>query len=204
MNSILYTIGHSNHEIAVFISLLREHGITALGDVRSHPYSRYASQYSRESLKAALSDAYVAYIFLGKELGARSGNPDDYRLGKVQYDRLSQRPSFCEGVKRVIQGMEHYRIALMCAEKDPLDCHRALLVARKFSESGIPVNHIHADSSLETQQKFESRLLALCKLPEGNMFKRRAEFIAEAYAMQSERVAYYNETMEHPQRVAAP
>lgn len=201
MNSTLYTIGHSNHEITAFIELLRLHGISAIGDVRSYPYSRYAPQYSRDALKAVLSNAGIAYAFLGKELGARSNNPACYRQGKVQYDRLAQEPSFDEGIKRVIQGMEHYRVALMCAEKDPLDCHRALLVARKLFEIGIPVCHIRAGGSLETHQAMESRLLALCKLPEGDMFKSRQEFVAEAYVIQGERVAYQDETMEQTERV---
>ena len=202
MNSILYTIGHSNHEIIAFIMLLRKHGITALGDVRSHPYSRYVPHYSRDPLKAALADAGISYIFLGKELGARSKNPACYRQGKVQYDLLAQEPCFAGGIKCVMQGMEHYRIALMCAEKEPIDCHRALLVARKIFEAGVPVSHIHANGSLETHQEMESRLLVLCKLPDGDMFKQRDEFIAESYAIQGERTAYQDETMEPSERVA--
>ncbi|MGH8510561.1 MAG: DUF488 family protein [Gammaproteobacteria bacterium] len=199
---MLYSIGHSNHEITAFVELLRQHGITAIGDVRSHPYSRYVPQYSREPLKTALVDGGIAYVFLGKELGARSNNPACYRQGKVQYDLLAQEAFFAEGVKRVIQGMERYIIALMCAEKDPLYCHRALLVARKLFEAGVPVSHIHADGSLETHQAMESRLLALCKLPEGDIFKGREEFVAEAYAIQGERIAYQDETMEQAERIA--
>jgi len=202
MKSMLYTIGHSNHEITAFIGLLHQHGITGLGDVRSHPYSRYVAQYSREPLKAALADTGIAYVFLGKELGARSDNPACYRQGKVQYDRLAQEPCFAEGIKRIMQGMERYRISLMCAEKDPVNCHRALLVARKLCEAGVPISHIHADGSLETHQAMESRLVALCKLPEGDMFKGRDEFVAQAYAIQGERVAYQDETMSQAEKVA--
>jgi uncharacterized protein (DUF488 family) len=203
MRSTLYTIGHSNHDLTAFIGLLHQHGITALGDVRSHPYSRHVPQYSREALKATLAAAGIAYVFLGKELGARSDNPACYRQGKVQYDRLAQEPCFTDGIRRVIQGMERYRIALMCAEKDPLNCHRALLVARKLFEAGVPVSHIHADGSLETHQAMESRLLALCKLPEGDIFKGRGEFVAEAYTIQGERVAYQDKTMEHAESADA-
>lgn len=202
MKCLLYTIGHSNHEITAFIGLLHQHGITALGDVRSHPFSRYVPQYSRESLKAALADAGIAYVFLGKELGARSDNPACYRQGKVQYDRLAQEPCFAEGIKRIMQGMTRYRISLMCAEKDPVNCHRALLVARKLFEAGVPVSHIHADGSLETHQAMESRLLNLCKFPEGDMFKEREEFVAEAYTIQGERVAYQDDTMEQSEKAA--
>jgi len=202
MNDCVYTIGHSNHPIEVFIQLLQGHGVTAVGDVRSHPYSRFAPQYSRESLKATLARAEIAYVFLGKELGARSENPACYKQGKVQYDCLAKQPQFSEGVRRIIEGMQRYSIALMCTEKDPLDCHRTLLVARKIHETGIDIEHIHADSTLENHIVLESRLLGLCKLPEGDMFKQRNEFILEAYAIQGERIAYQNDKMEQLERVS--
>jgi uncharacterized protein (DUF488 family) len=200
---MLFTIGHSNHPTEAFIQLLHRHGVTAVGDVRSKPYSRYVPQYSRESLKAALTRAGIAYVFLGKELGARSENPACYKQGKVQYDCLARQPQFAEGVRRVIEGMQRYSIALMCAEKDPLECHRTLLVARKLHEAGIEIAHIHADGSLEDHRTLESRLLGVCKLPESDMFKPRDEFVSEAYAIQGERVAYMDENMEQLKRASA-
>ena len=195
MKSEIYTIGHSNHEIGFFMNLLLQHNITGIGDVRSHPYSRYVPQYSQERLKSALAAAGIAYVFLGKELGGRSENPSCYEQGRVQYERLAEEPTFLEGISRLIQGSSRYRIALMCAEKDPIECHRSLLVARKLFQIGIPVNHILADGSLETHEDLESRLLALCKLPEGDLFKSREECIAEAYLIQGRRVAYRDEKM---------
>lgn len=204
MKSALYTIGHSNHSIETFTATLQQHGVTALGDVRSHPYSRYTPQFSREALKISLTEAGIVYVFLGKELGARSSNPACYRHGKVQYDRLALEPLFADGIKRIKQGMEHFCLALMCAEKDPLDCHRALLVGRKLYETGISVNHIRADKSIESHQDLESRLLALCKLPEEDMFRGRDEFLTEAYLIQCERVAYQDQTMTaSEERIAA-
>lgn len=203
MNQMLFTIGHSNHPIDAFIELLRRHGVTAVGDVRSHPYSRYVPQYSREPLKAALAQAGIAYVFLGKELGARSENPACYKQGKVQYDCLAKQPQFSEGVKCVIEGLRKHSIALMCAEKDPLDCHRTLLVARKLHEAGLEVAHIHSDGSLEDHTMLESRLLKVCKMPEGDMFKPRDEFVSEAYAIQGERVAYQDLNMEQTERASA-
>lgn len=190
MSDYVFTIGHSNHSIDAFIALLRRHGVSAVCDVRSHPYSRYATQYSGHALKAALANAGIAYVFLGKELGARSDNPACYKQGKVQYDRLAQEPGFAEGIKRIIHGMDRYRITLMCTEKDPIECHRALLVARKLFDTGIQIKHIHADGTIETHEAMESRLLAICKFPEKDMFKSRGELVAEAYSIQGERVAY--------------
>ena len=196
MNPI-YTIGHSNHDIAVFLNLLQMHNISALGDVRSQPYSHYVPQYSYEALKAELAKFNISYVFLGKELGARSDNPNCYNHGKVQYHRLAQESLFIQGLSRVQQGMNRYRIALMCSEKDPIECHRAILITRQLAENNILIHHIHADGSLETQQAMESRLLKLCKLPEGDMFNNRAHFLAEAYKIQEKRIAYLDETQKN-------
>jgi hypothetical protein len=108
--SELLTIGHSTHPIDAFIALLKQHGVTALADVRSHPYSRHFPQYSKDALKNALAQAQIAYVFLGKELGARSENPACYRQGKVQYDLLAKEPLFAQGLERLRQGLEKYQM----------------------------------------------------------------------------------------------
>jgi uncharacterized protein (DUF488 family) len=195
MTKMLYTVGHSNHPVEKFIELLRVNNITAIGDVRSHPYSRHFPQYSQYALKDFLKQNGIAYTFLGKEFGARSDEPSCYKNGKVQYERLANLPIFAEGVNRVLEGMKRYQIAFMCAEKDPLSCHRALLVGRRFFEQGIPVSHIHADASLEVHRDLESRLLKACKLPEGDLFKSRSDYLLDAYLIQGDRVAYQDESM---------
>lgn len=193
--SVLFTVGHSTHPIEVFVGLLKQHGITALADVRSHPYSRHFPQYSREALKAALAREQIAYVFLGKELGARSENPACYRQGKVQYELLAQEPQFGVGLGRLRMGMERFRIALMCAEKDPLDCHRAVLVARRVYEVGIPVEHIHADGHLEKHAEMEARMLDLLKMSDADMFRSREEILVDAYRIRGEQIAYEDEAM---------
>lgn len=193
--SVLFTVGHSTHPIEVFVGLLKQHGITALADVRSHPYSRHFPQYSQEALRAALAREQIAYVFLGKELGARSENPACYRQGKVQYELLAQEPQFGVGLGRLRMGMERFRIALMCAEKDPLDCHRAVLVARRVYEVGIPVEHIHADGHLEKHAEMEARMLDLLKMSDADMFRSREEILVDAYRIRGEQIAYEDEAM---------
>ncbi len=193
--SELLTIGHSTHPIDAFIALLKQHGVTALADVRSHPYSRHFPQYSKDALKHALAQVQIAYVFLGKELGARSENPACYRQGKVQYDLLARESLFAQGLERLRQGMEKYQIALMCAEKDPLDCHRAVLVARRMFESGTPVQHIHADGHLEEHRTMEMRMLQLHKMHESDMFRTCEEVLIDAYRIHGERIAYQDQTM---------
>lgn len=199
---MIYTIGHSNHEVTYFIELLRQHDITMVCDVRSHPYSRHVPQFSRDALTASLAEAGIAYVFLGKKLGARSENPTCYRNGKVRFDCLAEEAAFSEGLERVAKGAESHRIALMCTEKDPLECHRALLVARKLVEAGFPVSHIQADGSLESHDEMELRMLTRCKLPEGDLFNDRSVFIAQAYEIQSERVAYQRDDIDESGRRA--
>lgn len=198
--SVLFTLGHSNHPIEAFVGLLKQHEVTALADVRSHPYSRHFPQYSQQALKATLASEKIAYVFLGKELGARSENPACYRLGKVQYDLLANEPQFGAGLQRLRAGMERHNIALMCAEKDPLECHRAVLVARRVHESGVPVEHILADGRLESHEQMEARMLKLLKLSATDMFRSQEEILADAYRIRGEQIAYEDEAMLEDER----
>jgi uncharacterized protein (DUF488 family) len=193
--NIILTIGHSTHEIEVFLKLLNQHRITAIADVRSYPYSKYSPQYSREALQSVLQQNGISYVFLGKELGARTENPACYRNGKVQFELLAKDTLFLEGLERIRQGIQNYRIALMCAEKDPLECHRAVLVGRSMYGLGTAVEHIHADGHIESHDFMESRMLQLYKLSDLDIFRTRAEVIAEAYRIHGDRIAYQDEVM---------
>ena len=191
MQDTVFTIGHSTHEQGHFIDLLGQHGITALCDVRSKPYSRMNPQFNREELEQALLAHDIAYRFLGKELGARSDDPACYEEGKVQYTRLAQTELFRHGLKRVLSGVKDgFRIALMCAEKEPLECHRTILVARHLAALGVHIEHIHADGHLESHEKALVRLSRTLNLPEDDMFRSREDLVADAYQRQADRIAY--------------
>ncbi|WP_049949436.1 DUF488 family protein [Sorangium cellulosum] len=190
MTNPVFTIGHSTHSQAVLIKLLRTHGVNAVADVRSTPYSRMNPQFNREPLKEALSSAGIKYVFLGKELGARSEDPCHYVAGKVQYERLAQSTIFREGLSRVISGASRYRIALLCAEKDPLDCHRTILVSRELVRKQVAVAHILADGILETHSAAVRRLLNRFGMRTSELFRSNDELVDEAYARQSDAIAY--------------
>lgn len=190
MKDVLYTIGHSTHPAEKVVALLREHGITAVADVRSQPYSRMNPQFNREAFCAQLKDAGITYVFLGRELGARSEDRGCYVEGKVQYDRLAQTALFRTGLDRVIQGMKSHTVALMCAEKDPLACHRTILVCRHLVARGLKVAHILDDGRLESHDDAVSRLLRELGLAERDLFKSRAEVVDEAFARRAEQIAY--------------
>src|SRR6185503_20999401 len=95
-------------------------------------------------------DAGIAYIYLGKELGARTDDRSCYENGRVQYARLARTDLFRSGIERVRTGARTHSVALMCAEKEPLECHRTLLVTRALEREGEVVSHIHADGRLES------------------------------------------------------
>ena len=185
------TIGHSTHALEAFTALLRRHRVSAVADVRSAPYSRFNPQYNRKPLTEALKVRGIRYVYLGRELGGRSDDPACYDDGRVRYDRVAATESFRNGLDRVIDGAARYRIALMCAEKEPLDCHRTLLVAHALDDRGIEVAHIHADGVTESHKAAMDRLLDLQKLPrEGDLSGTRAKLLDEAIARQAQRVAY--------------
>jgi hypothetical protein len=188
--SMVYTIGHSNHPAERFVALLRQHGIDAVADVRSTPYSRFNPQFRRESLAATLKDSGIHYVFLGKELGARSEDPSCYEGNRVSYDKLARTDLFRSGLQRLLTGMREHRIALMCAEREPLECHRTILVARELERAGVPVTHILADGSLEAHTHALERLAASLEVPESDLFSDRAERFETAYELQAKKVAY--------------
>ncbi|MBN1614374.1 MAG: DUF488 domain-containing protein [Deltaproteobacteria bacterium] len=186
----LFTIGHSAHSLERFVELLTMHGITALCDVRSSPYSRFAPQFNREPLKDELMKRHIVYIYLGSELGPRSSDPACYTGGKVQYSRLAEKEIFHRGLDRLRKGMACHRIALMCAEKDPLACHRMILVCRHLHADDIHIGHILEDGSIEDHRDAEARLLELWKISPEDLFSTPEDQIARAYELQSEKIAY--------------
>jgi uncharacterized protein (DUF488 family) len=155
---MIFTIGHSNHFRERFLDLLAANAITALADVRSVPHSRWASQFNKDALGKSLADNAIAYVFLGKELGGRPKDPALLRDGKPDYAAMAKSDAFRTGIERVLEGAKTYRIALMCAERDPVDCHRFLLIARHLAARDIPVGHILATGEVEEQQATERRI----------------------------------------------
>ncbi len=185
----IFTIGHSTHELARFVDLLKRNGIAAVADVRSMPYSRRQRQFNREELAESLKTHEIAYVHLGEELGARSDNPACYKNGRVQFKRLAETPQFRSGIQRVLDGSQRMSIALMCAEKDPLDCHRTILVARDLVGLGKEVNHILADGEIETHQAAMQRLCQRLGIQE-DLIRASEELEDDAYAEQERNIAF--------------
>lgn len=184
------TIGHSSHSMERFLELLRGAGATAVADVRSAPYSRHVPQFNYDSLKTALRGAGVAYVHLGEGLGGRPRDPSHYRNGVVDYEVIAATPAFRSGLQRLLDGATTHRVALMCAEADPLECHRCLLIARALQARGAQVRHVLADGATPTQTEIEDELLRRTHRIDNDLFLTRAERIAVAYREQAMKVGF--------------
>lgn len=198
MTRIVYTVGHSNGTAEHLLALLERHGITAVADVRSLPYSRFSPQFNREALAGALKNSGLEYLFLGQELGARSGDPACYREGRAQYALIAESPLFARGIERLLAGIENFRLAILCAEKEPLTCHRSILIARYLHERSVSVRHILEDGSLEDHEASLLRLLALHGMQENHLFHTRDELVALAYQKQAEQIEYSASQVSKP------
>jgi uncharacterized protein (DUF488 family) len=155
------TIGHSTHSWEHFIKLLRNASVTAVADVLTSPYSQHCPHFNRNELRKELQLDGISYVFLGKELGGRPSGSESYSEGVADYVRMAEAPAFRKGLNRVVEGAKKYRIALLCSERNPLDCHRCLLVGRALAERGISVSHILDDGRIFSQADIEDKLLEL-------------------------------------------
>jgi uncharacterized protein (DUF488 family) len=187
----VYTIGHSTHSLDAFIALLQGVGVEAIADVRSTPFSRRLPHFNQGPLRRALSGNGIAYVPLGLELGGR-GNPHSVRdeQGRISYRSIAGSPEFGQGLQRVESGSARMRVALLCTERDPLQCHRGILVSRVLAARGARVVHILADGATEAHGDAELRLLRLAGARSPDLFQTEDEVLAAAYDAQEARIAH--------------
>lgn len=185
----IYTIGHSTHPADEFTRLLETHNINTVCDVRSSPYSAYNPQYNRELLRKSLETNGYEYMYLGDKLGPRSDDPDCYVDDKVSYEKLALTNIFKKGIDEVKELASKKNIVLMCSEKDPVACHRMILISRHL-KNDCDIFHILDDGSLEKNADAEKRLLRLLKMPEQSLFDSYDDIIIRAYDVQGRKIAY--------------
>lgn len=153
----IFTIGHSNHTMEKFLSLLRQHSIQVVVDSRSHPYSKYVPHFDRELLSSCLESHGIRYVYMGDELGGRPPQAEYYDAeGRVLYYRVAESEMFKAGILRLLDGRRNGRVAVLCAEEDPVHCHRRLLISRVLMESGIAVQHIRSSGMLQPESELSS------------------------------------------------
>ena len=173
------TVGHSNHPIERFVDLLKAGGVETVVDVRSTPYSRRFPQFGRERLAQSLAAAGIAYVHEGTALG---GKPQS----GGSYDDLAARPDFARALERLTARAGETSLCLMCAEKEPLDCHRTVLVARRLVERGVAIDHLLADGGIRPHTEIEEALLAKVERGGPDLFtsgEDRATRLARAWGL---------------------
>ena len=171
---LIKTVGHSNHPIERFVELLKAGGVQVLVDVRSTPYSRRFPQFGRERLAQSLAAAGITYRHEGAALG---GKPE----GGGSYDALAARPDFRDALDRLTANAAGATLCLMCAEKEPLDCHRTVLVSRRLAERGVAIEHLLADGGTRPHAEIEEALLGKASGPD--LFENRAARLARAWEL---------------------
>jgi uncharacterized protein (DUF488 family) len=187
------TVGHSNYSCDTFIKILACHQIQAVIDIRSTPYSRRNPQFNRETLKTDLQLHDIMYIYMGDRLGGRHTDPKLLLPGgNVDFSRVRGLALFQEGIQQVVAHISTgERTALMCAERDPFDCHRFMLVSPALVRAGVTVSHIMAAGQQVSQDELEERLLnkySKASLQPG-LFERpktRSQLLEEAYALKNQ------------------
>ena len=151
------SIGHSTHPLGVFVDLLQRNGVEVVVDVRTSPFSRFNPQFNRDNLRLGLREVGIRYIFLGAELGGKPDGDEFYDPdGHVLYGRLARTDLFETGLTRLIEGAKRFRVAIMCSEEDPSECHRFLLVTRALHGEAVEVTHIRGDGRTERTEELST------------------------------------------------
>jgi uncharacterized protein (DUF488 family) len=157
----IYTIGHSNYDSDYFMALLFKFKVNTVVDVRSVPFSKYVPHFNKDNIKRLLNNYGIHHVYMGEELGIIRNNPSILaKEGYVDFDKVSETAPFQSGITRIIDGLSKgYTIIIMCTEKDPIDCHRSILIGRELHKKKYDIVHILTDGSMETHTQFEGRLL---------------------------------------------
>lgn len=205
MGNTVYTVGYSGYhqDVARFVSDLRTHGINVVADVRTSPYSKFSPEFNREAIQVELKSAGLKYVFMGDELGARPLDRRCYVNGAVDYDRIISADFFQHGLDRVQTGLTRgYVITLLCAEKDPIDCHRTVLVAHSLAKRGVEIKHLiqlapNEPAVAEDSEDTECRLFEECDQGDSrqdDLFMPHDMLVEKVYRHRFEKIAYREKT----------
>jgi uncharacterized protein (DUF488 family) len=186
----LCSIGHSNIAFERFVAMLQAAEVSAIADVRSTPASRFCPWFSGKPLAAGLARYGIGYESFGSALGGRPRDPRLFSDGIADYEAMAGQPEFQTGIAGLSTAAARCRICIMCAEREPLDCHRCLLVARALADRGLTIGHILHDGTIEPHRSTERRLLALSGEGEDLFATGHDRRLAAAYRRRARAVAY--------------
>lgn len=186
----MYTVGYSSYDLDSFVAMIKEKDIDAVTDVRSSPYSSYHSDFNQDNLKKRLGAEGIAYVFLGDLIGARHEDKALCSGGVVDFKRVAALESFKRGIARLRKGLESYSVAVMCAEKDPVTCHRMILICRNTGKD-CSIFHILDGGKVETHREAEWRLMKKFGLEQPDLMgTTEDERLSLAYDRQGKIIAY--------------
>ncbi len=190
MSKTLFTIGYAAKKSDEFLSLLKKNGVTCLVDVRSSPYSGTFKEYDKEPLRALLKKNGVLYAHFGSEFGARRDEAEAYRyvydekgdfLEQVDFEKVYGLDAFKRGVGRIKTALSQgYRIAFLCSEKDPLNCHRFWMVSHYFAwrlDEGFEI--VNLISEKDPNRVFSKGNVAMLTPAFEDFSKKKARFYKE-------------------------
>ena len=173
MATTLYSIGHGHKTPEEFIKELQSFGIQYLIDVRSNPWSKWAPQFNQDSIANILKEHNIKYIYMGDTIGGKPADESCYdKEGYFDYEKMAAVPQFQQGLQRLVKANEEgYKVAVMCSETDPSQCHRSKLIGRElYVKSGIDMQHIVAPSQAIPEHQIITALTKGAWYPEGSLF----------------------------------
>lgn len=163
MATTLYTIGHGTRPIEVLLEVLIESSIKMLVDVRALPRSRRHPQFNQEALEATLASRGIRYTWRGKALGGFRKPRPDSRHAALRNPALRgfadymEADAFNDALNEVLRFAGCERVAIMCAEREPAQCHRAM-IADAVMLRGVQVAHL-----IDRGELHPARLSALAR-----------------------------------------
>lgn len=198
MDNTIYTIGYTGFTIDGFIETLKLHQINVVIDVRSSPYSERYPDYNKNAIEPKLKENGIYYRNYVSEFGARQENVNFYsEEGCLDFALFAQSEQFLSGVEKIKNSVSKgYNIVLLCAEKEPIQCHRTILVARVFSDLGYKIIHLMPDNQTKTQKQIEQELLNKYFPNRGQMtlfstsVMSDEKCLVEAYKIQNKKIGY--------------
>jgi uncharacterized protein (DUF488 family) len=150
----VYTIGHSNHSLETFLNLLRDLKIDVVVDIRSRPSSQVVPHFNRKPLENSLKLSGFKYLYFGKELGGKPDGNEYYDAnGHVLYSLIAKSAPFVQAIERLLKGIQGYRVALLCGEENPSNCHRRLLVGRVLQNHNVNLQHIRGNGRVHSEEE---------------------------------------------------
>jgi hypothetical protein len=183
-----------------FVITLHKNRISAIADVRSSPYSKFKPEFNKNNFRDKLKEHNIEYVFIGDHCGARIDSPDCYTEGQANFSLIAKNSKFLDGLSRIKKGLLQYSIALLCAEKDPIKCHRMILICRQLKSTNIDISHIIEPDLIESNAECEERLMKLHGLDQPELFRKRTEQLEDAYDRQSEKIAFKKEMTNSQQQ----